>query len=183
MKNKEITLKGKGFILRPYKKEDFISLVKNAGNKTIFRNFITNSISLNIMKESKNFINASIVEKANKHSQNDFVIDVGGLAVGVIGGYFKKNNEPLIFTFGYWLGEKYWNKGIISESIKIYKNYLFKTIKGLQRVEAVVFTWNDASKKVLLKNGFKLEGILRKNRKYRGKLIDEYMFSKLRNEK
>lgn len=179
---KEIILKGKEFILRPYKKEDFLSLVKNAGNKTIFKNFITNSISLNIEKEAKNFINASIVEKANNNSHNDFVINVDGLAVGVIGGYFKKNNEPLIFTFGYWLGEKYWNRGIISESIKLYTNYLFKTTKDLQRIEASVFIWNDASKKVLEKNGFKLEGILRKNRKYRGKLIDEYIFSKLRNE-
>lgn len=180
---KEIMLKGHGFILRPYKKSDFVSLVKNAENKTIFKNFITDSISLNKEKEAKSFIKASIVGKANNYSKNDFVIDVDGLAVGVIGGYFKKDNVPLIFTFGYWLGQKYWNKGIISESLKIYTNYLFKTIKDLQRIEAAVFVWNDASKKVLKKNGFKFEGILRKNRKYRGKLINEYIFSKLRNEK
>ena len=32
---KEITLKGKGFILRPYRKGDEISLAKNANNKKI----------------------------------------------------------------------------------------------------------------------------------------------------
>ena len=180
---KEIILKGREFILRPYRKEDFVSLVKNAGNKTFFKNFITVALSSNTMKETKKYINETIVKKFNNHSHNNFVIDVDDLAVGIIGGYFKRDNEPSIFTFGYWLGEEYWNRGIISESIMLYTNYLFKTIKGLQRIEAAVFSWNDASKKVLEKNGFKFEGILRKNRKYRGKLIDEYIFSKLKNEK
>jgi ribosomal-protein-alanine N-acetyltransferase len=178
---KEIILKGKGFILSPYKKEDFVSLVKNANSKEIAKNFLNDFKIPFKEKNAENFI----TEASKYYLENPkivFVIDIDGLAVGYIGGNFNLRKN-FIFRFGYWLGKKYWGKGITSEATKIYTKYIFKTFKKIQRIETTVFLWNEGSKRVLEKNGFKLEGILRKNHYQNGKILDEYVFSKLRNEK
>lgn len=50
----------------------------------------------------------------------------------------------------------------------------------IKRIEAGVFSWNKASMKVLEKNGFKLEGILKKAIKKENKYIDEHMYAKIK---
>jgi ribosomal-protein-alanine N-acetyltransferase len=181
MKNKEITLKGHGFTIRPYRKGDYISLAKNANNKKISKNLPDSFPSPYTEKSSKEWIKK--VQKMYKIGPIlNFVIDIDGLAVGTIGGNIHKN-KPFIVGFGYWLGEDYWRKGITSKAVKIYTKYIFKNIKKIERIQAETYPWNKGSQGVLLKNRFKLEAILRKNTQKGGKIIDEYMFSKLRNER
>ena len=178
---KEIFLKGKGFILRPYRKEDYISIAKNENNKKIARNFPDNFPSPYTEKDAKEVIAQNL--KWYKEGTNlNFVIDIDGLAVGAVGSSMIKNT-PFMISFGFWLGEKYWGRGIITDAIKIYIKYIFSTLKKIQRIEASVYPWNEGSKKVLIKNNFKFEGILRKSVQKDGNIIDKYMFSKLRNEK
>jgi len=180
-KKKEIILKGKGFMIRPYRKDDFVSLVKNANNKKIAKNFIDTFPTPYTEKDATEFIKVAS-KYYKKNTTTTFVIDVNGFAVGYIGGYFNVK-KPFVFRFGYWLGEKYWGKGIASEATKLYTKYIFNTFKNLQRIEAVAFIWNKVSRRVLEKNSFKLEGILRKNHNKNGKIVDECIFSKLRNER
>jgi len=178
--NKEIVLKGNGFTLRPYRKEDYISIAENENNKKIAINFPDNFPSPYTEKDAKELIAQNLKWYKEKNFLN-FVIDIDGQAVGAIGSSMIKNT-PFMISFGFWLGEKYWGKGIMTEAIKIYTKYVFATFKDIQRIEASVYSWNEGSKKVLIKNGFKLEGILRKSVQKDGKIIDKYMFSKLRNE-
>ena len=178
---KEIILKGKGFVLRPYKKGDYISLAKNANSKKLAKNLLQGFPSPYTEKDAKEWI--KIVQKLYQDGPvTNFVVDIDGLAVGTIGGNIHKN-KPFILGFGYWLGEKYWGKRIMSEAVKIYTKYIFITYKKIQRVQAEVFLWNKGSQGVLLNNNFKLEGILRKNYMKNGKIIDECIFSKLRNDR
>ncbi len=79
---------------------------------------------------------------------------------------------------GYWIGREYWGKGIATEAVKLVLTYGFEKLK-LKRIYAKVFSGNKASLKVLQKNGFKKEGILRKSRFKNNKWIDEVIFSKL----
>ena len=177
---KEIILKGKGFILRPYRKEDCISLAENTSNKKIARN-IEGLPFPYTKKMAKKWI-ATNIKFYKKDIFLNFVIDINGTAVGTIGTSITKNT-PFMMTFGYWLGEKYWGKGIVTEAIKIYIKYIFSTFRKIQRIEADVYPWNQGSKRVLEKNNFKLEGVLRKSVLQNGKIIDRYVFSKLRNER
>ncbi|GAG41967.1 unnamed protein product, partial [marine sediment metagenome] len=55
----------------------------------------------------------------------------------------------------------------------------FEKIK-LRRIYACVFPFNKASMKVLKKNGYKLEGVLRKEIKKGNKLLDNYLFAKVK---
>ncbi|MFH1454954.1 MAG: GNAT family protein [bacterium] len=178
---KEIILKGKGFVLRPHRKGDYVSFAKNANNKKLAKNLLDSFSSPYTEKEAKKWILMNI-KSQKKGTFMNFIIDIDGFAVGSMGGNFKKG-QPYIVSFGYWLGEKYWGKGIVTEAIKLFTNYIFKSTKSIERIEASVYPWNEGSKKVLLKNGFKMEGILRKSRLKNGKIIDVHMFSKLRNER
>ena len=179
--NKEIILKGNGFILRTYRKDDYLSLAKNANNKKIAINLPDTFPIPYTAKNAKELIAMNLKWYKASIFMN-FVIDIEGRAVGTIGSSMIKNT-PFMISFGYWLGEKYWGKGIVTEAIKMYIKYIFSKFINIQRIEASVYSWNENSKKVLIKNGFKLEGILRKSVKKKGKIIDKYIFSKLRSEK
>lgn len=62
-------------------------------------------------------------------------------------------------TLGYWLGEPYWGKGIVTEAVKMLCDYVLAEFPEVIRLEAVVYADNQGSAKVLEKAGFVLEGI------------------------
>ena len=178
---KEIILKGNGFTLRLFKKSDYISMAKNANDKEIAKNTRNGFPSPYTEKDAKEWI-ANVLKSYKNSIPTSFIIDVDGKALGTIGGSTRKN-KPFIMSFGYWLGRKYWRKGITTEATKLFVNYVFKNCKNIVRIEAGAFLWNLGSRKVLERNGFKLEGISRKAYLKNGKIIDNYVFSKLRNER
>ena len=90
----------------------------------------------------------------------------------------KKNKSGV---FGYWLGEKYWGKGIMTEAVNLIINHAFKNLK-LQRIQASVMHPNIASMNVLLKSGFQLEGILRKKVYKDKKWFDIFIFGLLKED-
>ena len=81
---------------------------------------------------------------------NDEII--GGIDLGVNKRF---NNAEL----GFWLDEKYWNKGYTTEAVKSIIQFGFKTLK-LKRIFATHFDFNISSGKVLEKSGMKKEGFL-----------------------
>lgn len=71
------------------------------------------------------------------------------------------NKKHCTGEIAYCLTKKYWRKGIMSDAIKLLVNYYFDNY-NLVRISAEVITKNIASKKLLEKCGFELEGISRK---------------------
>lgn len=61
---------------------------------------------------------------------------------------------------GYWLGVESWGKGLATEAVGLALRFAFGDL-GLFRVYASTFAANVASRRVLEKNGFQLEGVLR----------------------
>lgn len=85
-------------------------------------------------------------------------------------------------SLGYVLSEDYWGKGIMTEAAKSIIEYAFK-VKKLDVLSVFHFTFNDRSRRVIEKCGFKYEGTLRKARKiYNGKIIDRMCYSILKEE-
>jgi ribosomal-protein-alanine N-acetyltransferase len=84
-------------------------------------------------------------------------------------------------TVGWWTTKENWGKGYAKEAATLLINFCFKKLK-LNRLEAGIFTHNPRSLKFAQKLGFKLEGIGRQRAFKRGKLIDEYDVSLLRQE-
>jgi len=160
------------FTLRPWNINDLDSLVTNANNPNIAK-FMTDGFPHPYTKEK----GIAFIEMATKDNPiHIFAIDVDEKAVGGIGIHpqqdiMKKNAE-----LGYWLGEKYWGNGIISNAVKQMIDFAFATY-DINRVFARPFGTNIASQKVLEKCGFKLETRLEKVIFKNGEFLDELVYA------
>ncbi len=111
--------------------------------------------------------------------QVTFAIEFANNFTGVIGITMQTDVYRKGAEIGYWIGEPFWNKGISTAAVSLATKYGFEELH-LERLYAGVFDFNDPSKKVLEKCGYKLEGISRNAVFKNGKLIDEYRYAKLR---
>lgn len=169
-------IKTKKFVLRPFRKGDELSLQKNINNKKIARNLATVPYPYTV-KMAKEWIAKNIKEaKKKKPSMVNFVIDIDGEVAGSIGFHKIEQHKAEI---GYWLAQKYWGNGLMTQVVYQICKFGFGELK-FKRLWAAVFPWNKASMRVLEKNGFKFEGILRKNTLKHGKLIDDHIYGKIK---
>ena len=79
---------------------------------------------------------------------------------------------------GYWLGRRFWGKGIMSVAVREVATFAFKKLK-LKRVYAYTFPANKGSARVLQKNGFHREGVLRKSVVKKGKFFNDILWAKV----
>lgn len=104
------------------------------------------------------------------------LVDSGNL-VGIVSlqniDSVNKNGQ-----IGYWIGKKYWNKGLATESINLLIHYAFDVLR-LHKVYANVLAKNRASIRVLEKNGLKKEGILRDSVYKYHKFFDVVLYYRL----
>src|SRR5699024_4816900 len=77
---------------------------------------------------------------------------------------------------GYELSKDYWGKGIADEALKAVISYGFQHFQ-LERIEALIEPENVRSLKLIEKQGFKREGLLRHYEFTCGKFDDLYMYS------
>ena len=99
--------------------------------------------------------------------------------VGEIGITPKEDVFRLSAEMGYFIGKPFWGKGIATEAIKLMTDYTFDNF-DIIRIEAGVFEFNKPSMRVLEKNGFYLESIKKKAAIKNGKIIDDYLWVKLK---
>lgn len=101
---------------------------------------------------------------------------VGAIGIGEI-----DDRYPHMAELGYWLAVPYWGQGIMTEAVQIFIHYAFAEL-GLSRLWTRVFEFNLGSRRVLEKNGFKLEGIQRQHVYRDGKFIDDYLYGLLKSD-
>jgi [ribosomal protein S5]-alanine N-acetyltransferase len=106
--------------------------------------------------------------------------DVAGKLIGAVGA---DNVEPGVekAEIGYWLARPYWGQGIMTDGVRAYVGYAFGELK-MFRLTAHVFESNTASARVLEKNGFKLEGHLRKHFQKDGEWLDSLFYGLLKED-
>ena len=170
------TIRSKKFILRPYKKGDEGSLKENINNKKIYRN--TSVIPYPYtLKCAKDWIKKNLEETKNKKpAMVNFVIDIDGEVAGAVGFHKIEEHKAEI---GYWLSEKYWNRGIMTTAVKLATKFGFDKLK-LRRIYATVYPFNKISMHVLKNSNYKFEGILKKYHKKDDKFLDAHFFAKVR---
>lgn len=108
--------------------------------------------------------------------ETQFCIEYDGKPIGNIGIYIQNDIHKFTAEIGYWLGEEYWNKGIITDCIKIVTPFFINKFQ-LKRIYATTFSENIGSAKALEKAGYVLEGILKKNAFKNGVDIDSNMYA------
>ncbi|ERI09464.1 GNAT family N-acetyltransferase [Aneurinibacillus aneurinilyticus] len=92
------------------------------------------------------------------------------------------NQKVNMVSIGYFLAEDYWGRGIATESVGILTKFLFEKV-NINRIQAEVMPANEISKKVLLKNGFIKEGLLRQASLWSGKgVVDLEIYGILKED-
>ena len=133
------------------------------------------------LAEVKKDIRRNIAQyKQKKPAGQEFVIEIKGEYAGHIGMHsLNEKFEEHKGKIGYCVNKKFRGKGIATEAVKLLTKYAFKKYK-LKRIEGWCRTFNKASAGVLKNAGYKLEGILRKNKKKNDKYLDDMVWAKVK---
>lgn len=165
------------FTIRPFKLSDATDLTRNINNPKVAR-YTTSIPHPYKLQDAENWLKKQVKVYGMKEPENIvWAIEVDGEVVGAIGIH------KIVFghkaELGAWIAQKHWNKGIMTQVIKIITTFAFKAFK-LKRIYARIFMPNLGSKAVAEKNGFKLEGIMKKDAKKNGKYYDVFLLSKVK---
>jgi ribosomal-protein-alanine N-acetyltransferase len=110
---------------------------------------------------------------------HNFAIELKGEAIGAIGFEPKSDVRRLTAEIGYWIGEPFWGRGIATAVLERATAYGFATLR-LERIQASVYEGNLASARVLEKVGYTFEGRLRRSIFKDGKMLDSYLYARIR---
>jgi ribosomal-protein-alanine N-acetyltransferase len=89
--------------------------------------------------------------------------------------------HSFLAEIGYFLGEEYWGRGIMSEILPAVGDWAFGYFdgeEGLERLWASIFPVNGASERVVKKSGFVFEGRMRRA----AWVMDELIYSVIRED-
>jgi RimJ/RimL family protein N-acetyltransferase len=162
-------IKSENFRLRPPTPDDATNIYKYQRDSGCRKNFMSTPKSINeVLRDFR--------KRAASPKSCVFVIDICGEAAGEIGLSSIEKNHKAKLTF--WIASKHRGKGIMTSALRLFLNYAFRKYK-LRRIYGHVRTFNKASARVFEKNGFKLEGILRKNKLKNGKYMDDFLYAKV----
>jgi ribosomal-protein-alanine N-acetyltransferase len=161
--------------LRPYRDGDQASIVRHANNRHVWINLRDRFPHPYTREDADGWIR----EVAGRNPPTQCAIAVGGEVAGGIGLTLQEDVHRRSAEIGYWLGEPFWGRGIMSEAVPAFTTYGFATF-DLCRVYATVFEWNPASARILEKSGYVLEGRLRKSVTKDSRTIDQLLYACIR---
>ena len=120
-----------------------------------------------------------VAHTAAADPETQFAIEVDGEAAGGIGLFLQEDVARFSAELGYWLGEAHWGRGIMTGAVHAFTEYAFNAFE-LCRIYAFVFEWNPASRRVLEKAGYSLEGRMRRSAVKDGRVLDQFLYAAVR---
>ena len=164
--------------IRSFRSTDVDSLVKHAGSYSVARNL---AVLPHPYTREHGELWISIA--TGRKPESNFAITIDNQVVGGIGISIGDPERPGICDhcgeIGYWLGETFWGRGIVTEAVVALTEWGFTEL-GLARLFAPVFARNTASARVLEKAGYEFEGRLRARYFRDGEYIDGLLYAKVR---
>lgn len=158
--------------LRPWHLDDVSDLVALANNKNIAQFMADVFPHPYTIENGKTFI---AFASSNPNSKI-FAIIVNNKPVGSIGLHLQTDILKKNAEIGYWIGEAYWGKGIVTKAIPQMIDYGFIHM-DIVRIFARIFGTNKASQKVVEKCGFILEGKYEKTIFKNNQFLDELIYA------
>ena len=167
-------LHGTHCLVRQWRLDDAEALVRHADNINVARQLRDR------FPHPYTRANASIFLKAatSAAEPSNLAIEVDGEAVGAIGYVPGIDVERYSAEIGYWLGEGYWGRGIVTEALLLVTEHVFATA-NLLRLFALPFADNAASTRVLEKAGYSREAILRSSSVKYGQPRDQALYARI----
>jgi [ribosomal protein S5]-alanine N-acetyltransferase len=169
-----IKLTNENVTLREFTTDDKFRLTELANNPNIAVNLRDGFPNPYTIADAENFLE----KYAGSEGSQIFAIEYNGVYVGNIGLHKGTDVYRLSAEIGYFLGEPYWNLGIMTKAVNLICDYGFKNL-DIVRIHAGIFEFNPASMRVLEKCGFKRESVAEKAIFKKGKVYNEIRYAKL----
>lgn len=131
------------------------------------------------VSNSKEFIEGTLKQFGNNNGFQAGIWYKGELA-GVI-GLHGINWDHKSTSIGYWLGEDFQGKGLITSACKSVIDYCFKELK-LKRIEIRAATENHKSQAIPERLGFQKEGCIRSAEFLYGRYVDHYIYGLVKED-
>lgn len=163
------------FLLRRFREDDLANVYKGLSHPDVIRYYGVSYSTMESTKAQMKFF--SDLEESGTGiwwaicSQDDKVFYGAG-------GLNSLKAEHRKAEIGYWLLPEFWGKGIVKEVLPAICDYGFNDLR-LHRIEAVVETENERSKKAIQSIGFHYEGTMKECEFKSGKFISLDLFAKL----
>lgn len=165
-------------VLRPWRMSDAASLVRNANNPKVAARLRDRFPNPYTPKHAREYLERD-ARRGAEGIEFVLAIEVDGKAVGGIGIVRGNDIERVSAEMGYWLGEPFWGKGIVTAAITRFAPFVMERF-GLTRLHADCFTDNPASARVLEKAGFTRESTKRRAAIKLGEIKDMHVYVMLR---
>jgi RimJ/RimL family protein N-acetyltransferase len=158
--------------VRSWRASDVDSLAAHANNRRIWLNLRDAFPHPYEKRHAREFIRGV----RRRDPTTNFAIVVDDQAVGGIGFLIRPDVERVSAEVGYWLGEPFWGRGIVTDALVAVTEHAVRA-HGLRRLFAVPFAWNIASCRVLEKAGYVLEARLRSSAIKNGEIVDQLQYA------
>ena len=161
--------------IRAYTDSDAEALARYANNRKVWINLRDGFPHPYTMENARTFLQAV----GRQHPTTFFAIASPVEAIGGIGLSINADVHRLTAELGYWLGEPFWGKGIMTEVVTRFTDFCFEEFH-LLRIYAEPYAYNPASCRLLEKAGFELEGRLRCSVIKDGQITDQFLYAKIK---
>lgn len=169
-------LQTKRLLLDQIQLKDISNIVAYAGNENIVENTRTMPYPYREEDAISWIHTANLGFKAKDNYMfairfKDTLAFIGGIGLTLDVG----NNRA---ELGYWLAEDFWNRGLTTEAVKAILKFGFEDLK-LNKILAVYLTSNEASGKVMIKNGMVKEAEFKDHDVKRGHQVEDNIYVSL----
>jgi RimJ/RimL family protein N-acetyltransferase len=153
---------------------DADALVRHANNANVARQLRDRFPHPYTRANAQAFLKAAV----SASDASNLAIEVDGEAIGAVGYVIGTDVERYSAEIGYWLGESYWGRGIVTEALILVTEHVFASA-NLLRLFALPFADNAGSIRVLEKAGYIREAILRSSSVKFGQPRDQALYARL----
>jgi RimJ/RimL family protein N-acetyltransferase len=161
--------------IRPWTANDLDALVRHANNRNVACNLRDAFPHPYTTADGEAFL--ALV--AQQSPTTFFAIATADEAIGGIGVSLGNDVHRYTAELGYWLAECFWGKGMMTEAVAKFTEFAMDRFE-LVRIYAEPFATNESSRRVLEKSGFEFEGRLRSSVTKEGQLLDQLLYSRIR---
>lgn len=159
-------------VVRPWQPTDAAALQRHANNR---------NVSMHLRDRfpfpyEQRHATAFLTWLAQQPSPTVWALEVNGEASGGIGIELHTDVERVSAEIGYWLGERMWGHGIVTEALVAVTAEAFRRY-DLTRLYAVPFADHHASVRVLEKAGYVREGWMRQSAIKDGRIRDQFLYA------
>lgn len=163
--------------LRAWRREDAQDLVLMLNNRNVQNNLRDGIPFPYTLKDAEEYIRSMI--EADPDRVYSFAVTCDDRPIGSIAAFRQSNIHCRTAEIGYYIAEPFWGKGVGSQAVARLCDLIFEQT-DIIRLYAEPFAYNRGSCRVLEKNGFVQEGVLKDNAVKNGRVIDMNLYARVK---